>query len=129
MSRYVFGLGARRGVAASDIVALVRQVAAAHGRPLEGAVLCAPESKAQEPGFHEAAAQLGATLKFLPFAALREKRALAATHSPRVQAMFGVGSVAEAAALAGAGSGAKLVAPRLATPTVACALARCCEDS
>ena len=34
------------------------------------------------------------------------------THSPRVQALYGTGSVAEAAALAAAGPGARLLAPR-----------------
>ena len=36
-----------------------------------------------------------------------------ATHSPRVAALKGTGSVAEAAALAAAGAGARLIAPRV----------------
>ena len=38
------------------------------------------------------------------------------TQSPRVQARFGTGSLAEAAALQAAGPGARLVVPRLITP-------------
>jgi cobalamin biosynthesis protein CbiG len=91
-------------------------------------MLCALESKAQEAGLHEAARELGLELVFLPLAALRARKATAATHSPRVQAMFGVGSVAEAAALVGAGPGSRLVAPRVTTPVAACALAKRAED-
>ncbi len=77
----------------------------------------------QEAGFHEAAKTLGLDLVFLPLEALKARKGAAATHSPRVQAMFGVGSVAEAAALVGAGPGSRLLAPRIATSYVACALA------
>jgi cobalamin biosynthesis protein CbiG len=45
------------------------------------------------------------------------------TRSARVEQMFGVGSVAEAAALAGAGSGSILLAPRVATTRLTCAIA------
>lgn len=125
---FAIGLGARRGVAAQDIVDLVRRVAETHKIDLRHARLCTLESKAEEAGLHEAARQLGVELVFLPLAALRARRGAAATHSPRVQAMFGVGSVAEAAALVGAGPGSRLVAPRVTTPVVACALARRGED-
>jgi len=126
---YAFGLGARRGVAALDIVELVRRVAKTHNVDLREAKLCALESKAQEPGLHEAARELGLELVFLPLAALRARKATAATHSPRVQAMFGVGSVAEAAALVGAGPNSRLVAPRLTTPVAACALAKPADEN
>ena len=95
---------------------------------LSDARLCALESKAQEAGLHEAARELGLELVFLPLAALRARKATAATHSPRVQAMFGVGSVAEAAALVGAGPNSRLVAPRVTTPVAACALAKRGEE-
>jgi cobalamin biosynthesis protein CbiG len=127
-ARYAAGIGARRGIAAQEIVDLVRRVAAQHGVDISQLKLCALESKAQEPGLHEAARQLGVDLVFLPLDALRARKGASATHSPRVQAMFGVGSVSEAAALVGAGPGSRLVAPRLATPTAACALAIADED-
>jgi cobalt-precorrin 5A hydrolase len=41
--------------------------------------------------------------------------------------MFGVGSVAEAAALAGAGQGSLLLAPRIASARLTCAIARARE--
>ncbi len=122
-ARYAVGIGARRGVAAQAIVDLVREVASRHGAPLSGLILCTLESKAEEAGLHEAAETLGIDLVFLPLEALKARRGAAPTHSPRVQAMFGVGSVAEAAALVGAGPKSRLLAPRVATPYVACALA------
>ncbi len=122
-ARYAAGVGARRGVAAQAIVDIVREVAARHGAPLSRLVLCTLESKAEEAGLHEAAETLGVELVFLPLDALKARRGAAPTHSPRVQAMFGVGSVAEAAALVGAGPNSRLLAPRVATPYVACALA------
>lgn len=126
--RYAIGIGARRGVAAHDVVELVRRVTQTHGVDLREAALYALESKAEEAGLLEAARQLGVKLLFLPLAALRARKAAAATHSPRVQAMFGVGSVAEAAALVGAGPGSRLVAPRVTTPVAACALARSAKE-
>jgi cobalt-precorrin 5A hydrolase len=127
-ARYAAGLGARRGVAAQVIVDLVRDVAARHGAPLSRVTLYTLESKAGEAGLQEAAQTLGVELVFLPLEALKARKGAAATHSPRVQAMFGVGSVAEAAALVGAGPGSRLLAPRVATPYAACALAISAEE-
>jgi cobalamin biosynthesis protein CbiG len=127
-ARYAAGIGARRGVAATEIVDLVRRVAAQYDVALSRITLCTLESKSQEAGLHDAARELGVDLRFLPLAALRARKGAAATHSPRVQAMFGVGSVAEAAALVGAGPGSRLIAPRVSTPYAACALAISAEE-
>ena len=127
-ARYAAGIGARRGVSARDIIDLVRRVVEQHKAPLSRVTLCTLESKAEEAGLHEAARELGVEIMFLPLQALRARKGAAATHSPRVQAMFGVGSVAEAAALVGAGPGSRLVAPRVATPYAACALAISAEE-
>jgi cobalamin biosynthesis protein CbiG len=128
-ARYAAGIGARRGVASQAIIDLVREVVERHGAPLARVTLYTLDSKAEEAGLHEAAATLGVDLVFLPLAALKARRGAAATHSPRVQAMFGVGSVAEAAALVGAGPGSRLLAPRVATPYAACALAIGAEEN
>lgn len=127
--KYAAGIGARRGVEAQAIVDLVRDVAAQHDAPLSRLTLCTLESKAEEQGLHEAARTLGVTLVFLPLEALKARKGAAPTHSPRVQAMFGVGSVAEAAALVGAGPGSRLLAPRVSTPYAACALAVSAEEN
>ncbi|PPD41153.1 MAG: cobalamin biosynthesis protein CbiG [Methylocystis sp.] len=127
--RYAVGLGARRGIAAEEIVALVRGLVAKHGADLSRVSLCTLESKADEPGVHEAARELGIDVVFLPLEALKARKGAAPTHSPRVQAMLGVGSVAETAALVGAGPGSRLIAPRVATPYAACALAVEAEET
>jgi cobalt-precorrin 5A hydrolase len=120
---YAIGLGARRGVDASSLVDLVRRVVNDLDVTLAESSLFTIESKATEPGFQEAARQLGLPINYLPLASLKKRRGSSKTHSPRVQAMFGVGSVSEAAALVGAGPGSRLLAPRQSTPVAACAIA------
>lgn len=120
---HAIGLGARRGVDAESLVDLVRRVADDLDITLAEAELFTTESKETEPAFHEAAQKLGLPLTFLPLGMLKKRRGAAKTHSPRVRAMFGVGSVSEAAALVGAGPGSRLLAPRRSTPVAACAIA------
>ncbi|WP_284247317.1 cobalamin biosynthesis protein, partial [Methylobacterium haplocladii] len=55
--------------------------------------------------------------------ALRAVDARVPTRSARIEAQRGVGSVAEAAALAGAGPGTVLILPRIASAGTTCALA------
>ena len=64
---------------------------------------------------------------FLSLENLRARDKDVLTHSARVEEIFGVGSVAEAAALAGAGAGSILLAPRVATTRLTCAIARAIE--
>lgn len=129
IARYAAGIGARRGVDAQEIVDLVRQIVGQHHVDISRVTLCTLESKAEEAGLQEAARQLGVDIIFLPLDALRARKSAAPTHSPRVQAMFGVGSVAETAALVGAGPDSRLIARRVATPHAACALAISAEES
>jgi hypothetical protein len=82
------------------------------------------ESKRHERGLVEAARLLDATIAFLPLEALISRRLELLTHSSRVEALTGVGSVAEAAALAGAGPGSALLGPRIASARATCAIAR-----
>jgi cobalt-precorrin 5A hydrolase len=56
------------------------------------------------------ARELGLTIKPVPTDVLA--RVETSTHSTRIASMFGTGSLAEAAALAGAGQGARLVSQR-----------------
>ena len=116
------GIGCRYGASGQAIVALVRTTLEAAGLASEDAALFTIDAKACEAGLVQAAAQLGAPLKFL------SPEALAAIETPtfsiRAKEMFGVSSVAESAALAGAGEGAVLVVPRVAREGVTCAIAR-----
>lgn len=58
------------------------------------------------------AAELGAALPGIPVAGVAVAGVVTPTRSVRVEALFGTGSVAEAAALVAAGSGARLVRQR-----------------
>lgn len=87
-------------------------------------VLATAASRAGEPGLAALAARLGLPLLAIPDGALAGMDAGCATRSTRIVALYGVGSVAEAAALAAAGPGAELILPRIALGRVTCALAR-----
>ncbi|WP_035692806.1 cobalamin biosynthesis protein [Azospirillum halopraeferens] len=121
------GLGCRRGCPGAEIAGLVRaafDAAGLDGAARAAAVLFAPERKRGEAGLPAAAALLALPLRFLPDAALAAVADRCVTRSPRVAAAVGLPSVAEAAALAGAGPAGRLLLPRLSTPRATCALAR-----
>ena len=65
----------------------------------------------------------GVKLVFVPQADLEAAASRILTHSERVLAATGVPSLSEAAALAAAGPGARLLAPRVAVGPATCALA------
>ncbi len=115
----VAGVGFRRTAPAEEIVALVERAAGAGGPLTRLATL---EALASAPAFGEAAARLGLDAVVVGEAAARA--APVRTVSERAMRAHGVGSVAEAAALAAAGPGAVLVLPRIASASVTCALAR-----
>jgi cobalt-precorrin 5A hydrolase len=79
--------------------------------------------KSEEPGLNAAARTLGFELVFLSREALAAVGPLVLTRSAAAQNRFGLASVAEAAALAGAGPRARLLAPRLAAKGATCAIA------
>jgi cobalt-precorrin 5A hydrolase len=118
------GIGCRRG---ATVDAVLEAVAAALAQnnvaPMELTGLAVPAEKTDEAGVIAAARRLAVPLIAVSDADLKHAGANTLTRSDRVQALKGVPSVAEAAALAAAGAGARLVAPRLTTPSVACALA------
>ena len=117
------GLGCRRGVSGDVIVSLVRE-ALSRIEQQGAAALFTVEGKRSEAGLAQAAQALAMPLHFLAQEALEAVADKAQTHSPRVEALFGVPSVAETAALAGAGPGAVLILPRIASDNVTCAIAR-----
>jgi cobalt-precorrin 5A hydrolase len=126
------GVGCRIGAAAEDIVVLVRRAieraATAgrggehHGRAGRAALFTAVE-KQGEAGLREAASILAMPLVFLPKTALAGSADKVQTHSERVVQLFGVPSLAETAALAGAGAGAELIVTRISSDGVTCAVA------
>ena len=80
-------------------------------------------ARIRNPALLEAAARLGVQLHFHDEAALARVASGVVSHSPRVFAIFGVGSAAEAAALAGAGEGARIIAPKFSADGASCAVA------
>jgi cobalt-precorrin 5A hydrolase len=121
----VAGIGFRRGTGTEEILALVRRAlgdAAPAGAALAG--LATAGDRAGDPAFTEAARALGVPGRGLGPDALAAADARCLTRSPRVEALRGVGSLAEAAALALAGPGGRLLGPRIASAGATCALAR-----
>lgn len=117
----IAGLGFRRGVLAEEIAALVREACRRSGRA--ASILAAPAFKRDDNGLAQAAESLGLRLVSIEADALAAAQAGCPTSSERTQRAVGFGSVAEAAALAAAGPGARLLLPRIASARVTCALA------
>jgi cobalt-precorrin 5A hydrolase len=121
--KIAIGVGCRHGCPAGLIQAVVRQ-ALSRVPAAEQLGLFTIADKREETGLTEAAASLGLDLVILPREALREKAPFVQTRSIRTESLFGVPSVAEAAALAGAGPGSVLVFARIANAGATCAVAR-----
>ncbi len=123
------GVGCRSGVSGAAIAALLERALAEFGAPEGERRLFTLAAKAGEPALVEAARLIGAALIALPIEALQAEAARVLTPSPIVQARFGAPAIAEAAALAGAGPGGRLLGPRLAADGATCAVALSAEFS
>ena len=117
----IAGIGCRAGCPAQDIVDLVRQASASAGRPVSA--LAAPAFKAGEGALHDAARLLDVPLLLVDRERLYAAQPHCLTRSETAARAVGVPSVAEGSALAAAGVGARLLAPRIAAAGVTCALA------
>lgn len=121
----VAGVGFRQTVEADEIVALVEQAldraALAHDALSR---LATVEALATLPAFTEAARRLAVVATPVAQNALLAAAPHVRTQSARSIAAHGVGSVAEAAALAAAGPHPKLILERIASGSATCALAR-----
>ncbi|MCW6510641.1 cobalamin biosynthesis protein [Lichenifustis flavocetrariae] len=124
--RLAIGVGCRRECSAATIVALVTETCT--GLDRTDARLFTLEAKHAEPGLHEAAALLDLPMIFLPLGALNAALPGVSIRSARVEQAVGVASVAEAAALAGAGAGARLLVSRRVSAGATCAIARSMDD-
>jgi len=120
------GVGCRLGCQADAIEALVRQALAQAGGG-EPYGLFTIIDKADEPGLRDAARILRLDLAGLPRAALHAQSGRVRTRSAHASRLFGVESVAEAAALAGAmarsGAEPTLLVSRMADRGATCAIA------
>jgi len=118
------GIGFRRATAPDEIVALVRRaLIEADLTPDDLAAIATAADRAGEPALRDAAAAFALAPTALEAAALAAVDGRVVTRAARIEAMRGVGSVAEAAALACAGPDARLLLPRIASAGATCALA------
>ena len=144
----VAGIGFRKGVSASEVVAAVEAALGALGfatpalehtcgyasknplrpgsasTPLPLHALATAAFKAGEPGITAAADALGLPLLTIAGHELRSASARCITRSAASLAATGIASVSEASALAAAGEGARLLGPRVTTGNVTCAIAQ-----
>ena len=119
--RLAVGVGCRSGVSADAVARLVREALdRVEGEPFG---LFTAAAKQGEAAIADAAALLGLPLVHLPEAVLKGAADRAVTRSARVEALLGVPSVAETAALAGAGPAGRLALPRISAEGVTCAVA------
>ncbi|MBV9751110.1 MAG: cobalamin biosynthesis protein [Hyphomicrobiales bacterium] len=130
--QFAVGIGCRKGCPAQSIAFLVRRALALaassdmarnaaqfSGEPM----MFTSEAKGEEAGIVEAAQALGLKLVLLPRGRLEAAASRCETRSARVQAIIGLPSLAEAAALAGAGEGSRLVQARISEGGASCAIA------
>jgi len=117
------GIGCKSGITSSEVVALVEDgLSRIENQTITGLFTVA--TKAHESALAEAAATLSVPLLFLPEAALKNVACRTETRSERVVALFGVPSIAETAALVGAGEGSTLILSRISRGGVTCAIAK-----
>lgn len=120
----VAGIGFRRGAGPDEIAAVISLALGEAGAERgQLAAIATAEDRAGEPAIREAARTFGLTVEGISPEALAACDARVPTRSARIEALRGVGSLCEAAALAGAGPAGRLVLPRIARGSVTCALA------
>jgi len=117
------GIGCRAGASAANIVALVQRTLTDAQLDGASAKLFSIDAKRDEAGLIKAARLLAMPITFLSRDELAARAADAVTHSDRIGALYDLPSVAETAALAGAGSASRLIFPRATAGAVTCAIA------
>jgi cobalt-precorrin 5A hydrolase len=126
----VAGIGCRKGTSAQEIDAAIDTALAEAGKPRESlSAIATSDGKGGEPGIIEAAAGRGVRLDLVKPGELEAAGPRTQSSSPRVKELFGVPSVAEAAALAAAGANSKLLVARIVVGPATCAIAATEEDS
>lgn len=115
----VVGIGCRKGVSAAEIVDSLQMALDAYNLEESRLGLVATsEQKRDEPGIGEAATLLDLPLMVLDEARLKKTAARCLSSSQASLDATGLPSLSEAAALAGAGPGGRLLGPRLANEGV-----------
>ena len=118
------GIGAERDVDAAEVEALARSVLADAGlSPDAVACVVSVDLKSDERAILQLADALGVPARFFDAARLAKEEQRISQASEYVRATVGTPSVAEAAALAAAGSAAKLVVTKRKSARATCAVA------
>jgi cobalt-precorrin 5A hydrolase len=113
MNRLVIGLGFRDEASTQSIAEVVAKIAAHAAMPGIASVIAVPGDKAVHPSLVAAAQAAHLQIETVAADAMRQADAQVATRSEQVEKHRGVGCVCEAAALAAAGAGARLVVTRI----------------
>ena len=116
------GIGAKSGVTPDDITHAIAQAEQAAGHSAHN-IATIDEAKFLD-SIEEAAKRSAIPLKLLTLADLQLRSAECQTTSERALSLFDVTSIAEAAALAAAGHGSKLIVPRMTCGNVTAAVAQ-----
>lgn len=115
----VAGIGAERGVASSEVIALIDHTLAEAGlAPSSLAALATIDLKSDESAFHTAATHFGVPLRIFTANELNEERNRLLTPSAIVEAETGTPGVAEAAAL----KAGNLLVPKRKSARATCAI-------
>ncbi|QQA43199.1 precorrin-3B C(17)-methyltransferase [Pelagovum pacificum] len=126
--RYILGVGCARNCLAEELDALVtEQLAQAKLSPASLAGLCTLDLKADEPAVNALARKLNLPLRLFDATTLEAETPRLANPSDVVFAEVGCHGVAEAAALAGGGTGAMLRSEKAKTANATCAIAEVAE--
>jgi len=128
-SLIAIGVGCRKSCLRASIVALVRSVVADCAVQSARQCLFTHADKQGDAELAAAARSLELELVFLPREALEAMTLRLLTRSAAAQRRFGLPSIAEAAALAGAGPGSRLIGPRRIGEGVTCAVAIAPENA
>ena len=123
-NKVVAGIGFSRAAEAAEIVDLIEQALTQAGlSQADLAAIAVPDFKRGTDAADEAAKRLDAPLKHALKQDMDDMQMFCVTRSEHAADTVGVASVAEGAALAGAGPGARLILPRIKSAHVTCALA------
>jgi cobalt-precorrin 5A hydrolase len=121
----VAGVGCRKGVQPAEVKAVILAALEQVGIAVSELRLIATiDTKSREKGIEVAASVMRVPLVLVTPADLVAVSTRVATRSERVEALVGVPSVSEAAALAAGGPSARLIAPRIVAGPATCALAQ-----
>ena len=119
------GIGCERGTEAEEVAVLLNQVLGSAGlSSLSLACLASIDAKMDEPALRAVAGRFGLPLRFFDAVRLERETPRLANPSDAVFRAVGCHGVAEAAALACAGPGSKLIVAKTKSARATCAIAR-----